>query len=149
MSHVGSTEPRGPPQTPEKIPLQPLTSSHRKVALFCVWTILKSYFILTPKPFCVGVQPVNTIATVSSELRRDSGVYTPVSVPPQSPIPSRLAHSMMRSLCSAEGFRWLCILVQQCAHDLPKVLNYPFLLATISLLSKSVSLFLKTVFSLS
>ena len=55
MTHVGSTEPRGPPQTPKKMPLQPLKSSHRKVALFCVWTILKSYFTLTTKPFCIGV----------------------------------------------------------------------------------------------
>ena len=55
MTYVGSTERRGPPQTPEKMPLQPLKSSHRKVALFCVWTILKSYFILIPKSFGIGV----------------------------------------------------------------------------------------------
>ena len=44
--------------------------------------------------FCVGVQLINNIMIVSDKQRRDSAVYTHVSILPQIPFPSRLPHDI-------------------------------------------------------
>ena len=94
--------------------------------------------------FCIGVQPVNNVVTVSSGQHGDSVTYIHVSILPQTALPSRLPHNNeQNSLCYTVGTCWLCVLnVAVCACPS----QYPFptssLPATISLSSKSVSLFL-------
>ena len=72
-----------------------------------------------------------------------------VSVPLQTPLPSRLPHNIEQSsVYYRVGPCWLSILKQQCVHVHPKLPNYPSpphhspSPTTISLSSKSVSLFL-------
>ena len=66
---------------------------------------------LTPETFCNEVQLINNVVIVSGEQQRDSAIHIRVSIPPQTPLPSRLPQSIEKSsLCSTGGPCWLCIL---------------------------------------
>ena len=50
--------------------------------------------------FCIGVQLINSVVTVSGEQKSDLPICIPVSILPQTPLPSRLPHSAEQSsLC--------------------------------------------------
>ena len=46
---------------------------------------------------CIGVYPINNVVRVSSEQQRDSAMNLHVSILPQTPLPSRLPHSIEHS----------------------------------------------------
>ena len=90
----------------------------------------------------------NNVVTVSSEQQRDSATHIPVSVLPQTPLPSGLPHNIEQSsLCSTVGPCWLSTLnIAVCTHQVqtPSLSLPPIRipLATVTAFSKSVSLFL-------
>ena len=58
--------------------------------------------------FCIRVQLINNVVTVSSEQRRDSAIHTHVSILAQTPLPSRLPYNIKQScLCYTVGLCWL------------------------------------------
>ena len=56
--------------------------------------IFAFYCFLTPKTFCIRVQSINNIVTVSGKLRRDSAIHIHVSICPHTPIPPRLVRNI-------------------------------------------------------
>ena len=73
--------------------------------------------------FCIGVEPINNVVEVSPEKQRDSAVHIHVSILPQTPLPSRLAHNIEQSsLCYIVDPCWLSIVsmvVRTCASQTP------------------------------
>ena len=46
---------------------------------------------------CIGVYPINNLVIVSGRQQRDSAIHIPVSLLPQSPLPSRLPRNPEQS----------------------------------------------------
>ena len=55
-----------------------------KRGIFLVFIFFLILIFLTPKTFCIGVQPINNFVVVSGEHRRDSAIRIHVSVLPQA-----------------------------------------------------------------
>ena len=56
---------------------------------------------------CIGVWPNNRVVIVSGGQQRDPAIHMHVSILPQTPLPSRLPHSIEQSsLCYTKPFRW-------------------------------------------
>ena len=68
-----------------------------QVEILPAWLIFKILFLLTPKAFCIGVQPINNGVIISGEQQRDSSIHIHVSILPQTHLPSRLAHNIEQS----------------------------------------------------
>ena len=47
--------------------------------------------------FYIGIQLINDVVTVSGGQQSDSAIHTPVSILPQTPLPSELPHGIEQS----------------------------------------------------
>ena len=95
--------------------------------------------------FYIGIHLINNLVIVSGEEQRDSAIRIHVSILPQTPLLCRLPHDIEQSsLWHMVGPCWLPTLNITVVHVHPRLPNYPFPhpspLATVSSLSKSVSL---------
>ena len=82
--------------------LKPFWSS--KQELYAL-SLLKTFY------FVLGVYPINNVVIVSGKQRRDSAIHVHVSVLLQTPLPSKLPHSIEQSsMCCTIGPCWLTIL---------------------------------------
>ena len=71
---------------------------------------IKVIFFVVVK-FCIGVYPTDNVVIVSGAEQRDSATHVPVSILPQTPLPSRLPHNIEQSsLCYAVCPCWFYIL---------------------------------------
>ena len=61
---------------------------HERAGIFFFFSQTPSFL------FCFEVQPINNVVVVSGEQRRDSAIHIHVSILPQTPLPSRLAHNI-------------------------------------------------------
>ena len=104
--------------------------SVRCCELFCLisWGsfadyISQDFFFLFNFLFCIAVEPINNVVTVSGEQPRDWAIHLCVSILPQTPLASRLPHNTEQSsLCCTVGPRWLSILniaVSTCPSQTP------------------------------
>ena len=106
------------PSKPDSLVFLKFLSSVGLLSLFvschlgaCKYFFVFNFNFLTPKTCCIGVWPINKIVIFSSEQRRDSVIHIHVSIPPQTPFPSRLPHNIEQSsLCYTLGPCWLSIL---------------------------------------
>ena len=97
--------------------------------------------------FVLGYSQLTNDVIVSGEEWRDSAICIHVFILRHTPLPSRLLHSMeQNSMCSTVVPCWLSILNMAVCTRPFKLPDYsfpwPFPSATVSLFSKSVSLFL-------
>ena len=66
---------------------------------------------MTRKTFYIGVQPISNVVVVLGEQQRDSATHINVSILPQTPLSSRLAHKIEQSfMCYTIGLCWLSTL---------------------------------------
>ena len=64
-------------------------------------------FLFSSKTFCTGVLPINNVVIVSGKQWGDWATHMCISILPQAPIPSRLAHSIEHSsMCYTVVFCW-------------------------------------------
>ena len=108
------------------------------------WKVDSFYFFSLNLLFCVRIYLINHVVVISGEQWRDSAIHIHVSILPQTPLLSRLAHNSWAEfhvLCN----RSLLVIHFKCSSvymTFPKSLTIPFPPAVVSPFSKSVSLFL-------
>ena len=76
--------------------------------------------------FYIGEWPINNVVIVSGEQQRDSAIHIHVSIPPKTPLPSRLSQNIEQSspCCIQQVLVGYLFQRQQCVHVHPK-LNCP------------------------
>ena len=98
---------------------------------------LSLFFSLWTFYFCIGVWVINNAVIVSGEQWRDSVIHMHVFILPKLPShPGCHATLSRESLYYTVGSCWLSILnIALCTYP-PKLLNYPFPMATLCSFSK-------------
>ena len=107
------------------------------------WKVDSFYFFSLNLLFCVRIYLINHVVVISGEQWRDSAIHIRVSILPQTPLLSRLAHNRWAEFHVLYS-RSLLVIHFKCNRvymTFPKSLTIPFPPAMVSSFSKSVSLF--------